>query len=212
MEDHMLRYDLLQASDVDQMVHLLSAAFSAAEPPAVAMGLSYDELASFVSLLAPRALDDGLTAVARDRSGKELVGVVLTDDFSTPSPIDLHLISKKFSPIFAMLDTLDAQYRHGRTIVRGEHLHLFMLAVDARFAGQGIAQRLVQTCLDKGREKGYCRAVTEATGLVSQRVFRKLGFEERYRVSYRDYSYGGEAVFASIVGHDGAALMERMLC
>src|ERR1035441_7520651 len=148
MEDHMLRYDLLQASDVDQMVHLLAAAFSAAEPPAVAMGLSYDELASFVSLLSPRALD--------------------------------------------------AQYRHGRTIVRGEHLHLFMLAVDARFAGQGIAQRLVQTCLDNGREKGYCRAVTEATGLVSQRVFRKLGFEERYRVSYRDYRYGGEAVFASI--------------
>jgi ribosomal protein S18 acetylase RimI-like enzyme len=137
----MLRDDLLQASDVDQMVHLLAAAFSAAEPPAVAMGLSYDELASFISLLAPRALDDGLTAVTRARSGNELVGVVLTDDFATPPPIELHRISKKFFPIFAMLDTLDAQYRLGRTIVRGEHLHLFMLAVDARFAGQGIAQK-----------------------------------------------------------------------
>jgi hypothetical protein len=77
--------------------------------------------------------------------------------------------------------------------------------------GRASRKRLVQTCLDNGREKGYRRAVTEATGRVSQRVFRKLGFEERCCVSYRDYSYGGEAVFASIVGHDGATLMVRML-
>jgi ribosomal protein S18 acetylase RimI-like enzyme len=211
MEDHGLSYGLLQTSEVDPMVRLLATAFSVAEPPAVAMGLSYDELAGFVGLLAPRAVDDGLTVVARDCAGGELVGVVLTDDFAAPSPIDLHLISKRFLPIFAMLDALDAQYRHGRTIVPGQHLHLFMLAVDARFAGQGIAQRLVETCLENGRKKGYRHAVTEATGVISQRVFRKLGFEERHRVSYRDYSYGGEAVFASIVGHDGAALMERML-
>lgn len=210
MEDCALSYDLLQASDVEPMIRLLASRFSVAEPPAVAMGLSYDDLATFVSLLAPRAVDDGLTVVARNPFG-ELVGVVLTDDFDAPSPVDLQLISKRFLPIFAMLDTLDAQYRRGRTIVQGEHLHLFMLTVDARFAGQGIAQRLVETCIDNGRKKGYRHALTEATGVISQRVFRKLGFEERYRVSYRDYSYRGEAVFASIVGHDGAALMERML-
>ncbi len=95
--------------------------------------------------------------------------------------------------------------------MQGEHLHLFMLAVDARFAGHGIAQTLVRTCIDNGRKKGYRHAVTEATGVISQRVFRKLGFEERCRVSYRDYCYQGEAVFASVAGHDGAALMERRL-
>jgi len=209
MEDRVLTYDLLQASDVEPMVHLLATTFSMAEPPAVAMRLSYDDLASLVSILAPRAVNDGLTVVAH--SGDELVGVVLTDDFGTPPPVDLRLASKRFLPIFAMLDTLDAEYRRSRTIVQGEHLHLFMLAVDARFTGRGIAQRLVETCIENGRKKGYRHAVTEATGVISQRVFGKLGFEERYRVSYRDYSYGGEAVFASIVAHDGAALMERML-
>jgi len=207
MEDGALSYDLLQASDVEPMVNLLATAFSVAEPPAVAMGLSREELAAFVSTLALRAVDDGLTIVARDQSGCKLIGVVLTDDFARPPVLDLRLISNRFLPIFAMLDALDAQYRHGKTIVRGEFLHLFMLAVDAGYTGQGIAQRLVEGCIENGRKKGYRYAVTEATGVISQRVFRKLGFEERYRVSYRDYRHEGEAVFASIVGHAGAALM-----
>jgi ribosomal protein S18 acetylase RimI-like enzyme len=209
-EHGFVEYGLLRASDAEEMVRLLATAFSAAEPPAVAMGLSYDELARFVSLLAPRAIADGLTAVARTRAG-EVAGVMLTDDFGAPAPIPLDRISSKFRPILALLDTLDAQYRDGKNIAPGEHLHLFMLAVDARHAGRGIAQGLVETCLANGRKKGYRHALTEATGAVSQRVFRKLGFEERYRVSYQDYRHDGEAVFASISGHPGAALMERTL-
>lgn len=211
MEDSALTYDLLRASEVESMVNLLATVFSAAEPPAVAMGLSHEELAAFVSTLALRAVDDGLTVVARDQSACKLVGVVLTDDFALPPVVDLRLISNRFLPIFAMLDALDAQYRHGKAIVRGECLHLFMLAVDAGYTGQGIAQRLVEGCIENGREKVYRYAVTEATGVISQRVFGKLGFEERYRVSYRNYMYEEEAVFSSIVDHAGAALMERIL-
>ncbi len=211
MQDPGLQYDVPQATDVDSMIDLLASAFSASEPPAVAMGLLYKDLAEFVSLLAPGAVEDGLTVVARDASAGRLAGVVLTDDFASPPTIDVRLISKKFLPIFAMLETLDTHYRQGRSIVPGEYLHVFMLAVDPAFAGRGIAQKLVQTCLLNGSKKGYRYAVTEATGVVSQRVFRKLGFEERDRVSYQDYMYGGEAVFASIVGHDGAALMEKTL-
>jgi ribosomal protein S18 acetylase RimI-like enzyme len=84
-----------------------------------------------------------------------------------------------------------------------------MLAVDPRFTGQGVAQRLVETSLQMAQSRGYRCAVTEATGLISQRVFRKLGFEERFRVSYAEYKYEGRAVFASIVAHGGTALMEK---
>jgi len=210
MQNRILKYDVLQAPDVDSMVRLLASAFSASEPPAVAMQLSYDDLAHFVRLLAAHAVENGLTVIARD-SDNELAGVVLTDDFGTPPPINRQLISKKFLPILAMLETLDKQYRHGRTIVPSKYLHLFMLAVHARFAGQGVAQKLVENCLLNGRKKGFSCAVTEATGVISQRVFRKVGFEERYRVSYRDYRYCGETVFAAIVGHDAALLMEKTL-
>lgn len=211
VERDAIRYGVLQTTDVESMIRVLAAAFSTAEPPAVAMGLSFTELAEFLQLLAPQAVADGLTVVARSCSRDAVVGVLLSDDFAAPTPFDPQRISKRFVPIFAMLESLDDQYRHERAIREGEYLHLFMLAVDAQFSGQGIAQRLVECCLENGLRKGYRWAVTEATGVVSQRVFRKLGFEERFRISYRDYRYGGEAAFASITDHGGAALMDKSL-
>ncbi len=211
MQDDLIHYAVLQAGDIAPMTRLLAARFSAAEPPAVAMGLSFAELAEFLQRLAPGAVADGLTVVARSAARDAVVGVLLCDDFAAPPQIDVQRISKRFLPIFAMLDSLDGQYRRGRTIQPGQYLHLFMLAVDAEFGGQGVAQGLVAACLANACRKGYRWAVVEATGVVSQRVCRKLGFEERFRVPYHDFRYGGEAVFASIVDHGGAALMDRIL-
>lgn len=136
---------------------------------------------------------------------------MLTDDFAVPPEIGPNEISHKFLPIFALLETLDERYRTGRSILQGQYLHLFMLGVDQEFTGRGIAQRLVSTCLSHGLRKGYTHAVTEATGVISQGVFRKLGFEERERASYQDFKHEGQAVFRSIRGHEATLLMDRQL-
>jgi GNAT superfamily N-acetyltransferase len=84
-----------------------------------------------------------------------------------------------------------------------------MLAVDAGRSGRGIAQELVRVCLENGRRKGYGRAVTEATGKISQQVFRKNAFAECFSVFYQQFLYEGAPVFASITEHERAILMER---
>jgi len=193
------------------MVHLIASAFSASEPPAVAMGLTVSDLTEFLKMLVPTALEDGVTVVARSSAGNRLVGAILTDDFARPAPLDPQRLSPGLLPIMAMLESLDDQYRAGRDLAAGEYLHLFMLAVDPQFGGQGIAQSMVEHCLENGACKGYRWAMTEATGVISQRVFRKLGFEERFRVRYRDFRYQAAAVFAGITEHDGVALMDRAL-
>jgi ribosomal protein S18 acetylase RimI-like enzyme len=206
-----LGYEVAKPFDAEEVVRLLAAVFSQSEPPAVAMDLSFRDLEQFLQSLAPRAIADGLTLVARSRYTRKLAGVLLTDDFASPPALDLRQISSKVLPIFSLLETLDAQFRKGTTISPGEYLHLFMLAVDGQFAGRGIGQELVKACLANGFRKGYRKALTEATGRVSQHVFRKQGFTDRFSVSYRDFLYEGKAVFASIQGHESAILMERSL-
>ena len=203
--------DVFGAPDTPAVVELLAREFSAADPPAVAMELTPAELEAFVGRLCPTAAIDGLTIVARAPHTGQIVGVVLTDDFGAPPAVDLSGVSGKILPILTMLDGLDEAYRKDRPIAAGQYLHLFMLGVDARFARRGIAQQLVAACLANGRAKGYTHAVTEATGVVSQHVFRKSGFLERQRASYRDYRQDGRAVFASIQGHEATILMERAL-
>ena len=203
--------DIFRAADTADVVELLAREFSAADPPAVAMGLTQTDMAAFVSRLCPAAATDGLTIVARAPDSHRIVGVLLTDDFGAPPALELSGVSDRILPILGMLDGLDEAYRKDRAIAPGQYLHLFMLGVDARFARRGIAQQLVAACLANGRARGYTHAVTEATGVVSQHVFRKSGFRECHRVTYRDYRHEGRAVFTSIEGHDATILMDRLV-
>jgi len=203
-------YRVATLADAEEIVRLLADVFSASDPPAVAMGITAADMEQFLRLIVPRVIPDGLTVAAREKSGK-LAGTFLSDDFATPPAIEAAPVSPKLLPILAMLDALDQQFRHGKSISRGRYLHLFMVGVDREFAGRGVAQGLLQLCLENGRQKGYWTALAEATGKVSQHIFRKNGFAERFRSSYRDFVYQDQKVFSSIQGHDATILMDRVL-
>ena len=89
--------------------------------------------------------------------------------------------------------------------------NIFTIETLTSFCGRGIAQKLVSVCLENGAAKGYRRAITMATNRTSQRVFQKLGFNELFSVSYKDYTFDGNRVFASIEPDDRTALLERVL-
>lgn len=206
-----LDYAVAKPSDSDDIVRLLAQVFSESDPPAVAMALSFEEMKQFLQLVVPHVIPDGLTVIARNKDTGELAGVMLSDDFASPPAADPGQISPKLLPILSMLDSLDEQFRRGKTISRGRYLHLFMLGVDSQFAGRGVGQEVVKACIENAVQMGYRTALTEATGRVSQHIFRKSGFVERFSVSYQDFIYENRKVFASIQGHDRAILMEKAL-
>jgi ribosomal protein S18 acetylase RimI-like enzyme len=206
-----VQYGVAKPPDAEEIIGLLARVFSESEPPSVAVGLSFRDMERYLRLVAPGIVSDGLTVLARCRDTGKLAGVFLTEDFASPPDLDLSQISPKILPILSLVDTLDKQFRKDTTISAGEYLHLFLLGVDGQFAGRGIGQGLVKACLDNGRQKGYRAAVTEASGKISQHLLRKQGFVDRFSVSYREFVYEGEVVFASIQEHGSAILMSRSL-
>lgn len=195
--------------DEDEIVSLLARVFAERDPPAVAVGLTAAEFEPLVRLFCPKAADDGLTIVARTDDTGEMVGALLTEDATSPPPPGVETLSLKFDPIFDILGELDAEYRSTHAPNPGDAIHLFLLGVDVRFTGRGIAQQLVTTCLENGTRYGYRRAITEATNKTSQHVFRKLGFVDRVRRSYADHQFGGRRWFTSITEHGGPILMDK---
>ncbi len=196
---------------MNELVALLADVFSSEDPPAVAAGITPPEFAALVELYRARAGTQGLTVVARCERTGALIGALLAEDSAAPFPDGVDRLSRKFDPIFDILSQLDAEYRGGRIVPAGRSLHLFLLGVSRGYARLGVAQRLVQECLANGARRGYRRAVTEATNVVSQHVFRKLGFADRVRRSYEHHRYGGRALFTSIVEHGGPVLLDRSL-
>ena len=204
-------YNVYTASDSDEMARLLGEVFAQRDPPAVAAGLTQSEFEAFVRLFCPKADAEGLTIVARSRETAEMIGALLAEDSASPAPQGMNHLSTKFNPIFDILGRLDAAYRSGRAVNAGESLHLFLLGVAERFAGHGVAHQLVAECVANGARKAYRVAVTEATNRTSQHIFRKQGFVERVRGSYRDHRFDGQDVFASIAEHGGPMLMVKPL-
>lgn len=206
-----VEYAVAAPSDSTEVVDLLANVFSESDPPTVAIGLSYGEMKQFLDEVVPALIPAGLTIIARCGETTRLAGVMLSDDFALLPDLDAGQISPKLQPILSMLETLDEQFRREQTIAPGQFLHLFMLGVDRQFAGRGLAQGLVKACLESALQKGYRTALTEATGQVSQHIFRKSGFTDRFRASYQDFRYQNQPVFASIREHQAAILMEKVL-
>ncbi len=206
-----VEYGLLEAGEVDGMARLLGDTFSRDDPPSVALELSSADIRSLVSAFGDRALSEQLTVVARDASTGQLVGALLSDDFGTPLPPGLGLAAPRLVPIGALLRSLDEQYRARHAVEPGTHLHLFMLGVSHGSSGRGIARKLIETCVAHGKRRGYSTAVTEATGRISQHLFRKLGFEELFGASYQGFLFDGQPVFSSIAEPEGTLLMVRRI-
>ena len=176
-----VNYRLFTLDDADEVCRLLGHAFADGDPPAVAVGLSATEFEAFVRLYCEKAAAEGLTIVARSALTGEMIGALLAEDSAGEPPAGLDRVSAKFHPIFDLLGQLDAEYRRGRATPSGHSVHLLLLGVAEGFAGKGVAQQLVATCLANGLRKGYRLAVTEATNTRSQHVFRKQGFADRVR-------------------------------
>ena len=193
------------------MIGLLAGTFARRDPPAVVLGITRDDFDAYLSIICANAGDDGLSIVARDLDSGVMAGALLAEDAARPAQIDLATLSPRFEPIYDLFGELEAEIDDVEPIDPGTTLHLFMLGVDERFAGRGIAQRLVETCLANGGVLGYRFAVTEATNRTSQHIFSKLGFVTRAEAGYAEYRRDGVATFAPISEHGGIKSMTRSI-
>ncbi len=208
---HDINYGLIEPAEVEDTADLLANVFSGFDPLAVTLGLSSDEMRELIVPYCQRAPGEALTVIAQHQPSGKLIGAMLTDDFASPPPVNPKHLSHNFEPIAHLLEELDDKYRRTEKVMRGGILHLFMLGVATDFGGEGIASRLVQHTIENGKRKGYKKAVAEATGLVSQHIFRNHGFVERSRIAYKEFMYRGRPVFNSIAKHEAVILMECVL-
>jgi ribosomal protein S18 acetylase RimI-like enzyme len=210
-ETQSVRYELFDINTLDEMAVVVAKAFTRFEPMAVAQDFSFEEFVDFVKLFGPKAAQEELTVLARDQETGQVIGALITDDLASTPPEAFEHLGEKFGPILALLDALDAQYKQGRSLRVGEYLHLFMIAVMHQHTSKKVAQNLIRVCLENGLRKGYKTAVTEATGVISQHILRKCGFVDRLEIPYKTFTYQGSWVFASIEGHTGPILMDKVL-
>ncbi len=203
-------YRVMEETDLRCAVKLLAEAFSSRDPPERVMGITPDEFEVMAAHDTKALLSDRLSLVARVSTTAQMVGVLVANDACSKVPDGLN-ISDKFKPIAALVRTLTVGYMARNHLGPGRTLYLYMIAVDSRFSGRGIGTSLIETSLTHAQLQGYTESFVAATNRRSQHLFKGCGFVEKGQVSYRDFRFEGEAVFAGIKGDPGVILMEQPL-
>ncbi|CAM2005848.1 GNAT family N-acetyltransferase [Acanthopleuribacter pedis] len=210
---HDIVFEVVDQRNMHDAAALVARVFARDEPLVRFLGISEEEMFAFTSQYYPKIAAEGLSLIARDVATRAVIGARICEDSAIPAPDGLITeLSPKFDPLFACLEQLGSDYFTEYQPKPGECAHMFMVAVADDYTNMGIAPRMNRLFFEMARERGYRRLVTEPTGNISQHILRdKMGFEVLVKLAYRDFSFNGEKVFASIEGHDYAMLMEKRI-
>jgi ribosomal protein S18 acetylase RimI-like enzyme len=203
-----IRYTLLGEEDADEAAHLVARVFTdGSEPITRALSVTPEDFRQFVQAFCPKFTREALSVIARDIATGEAVGVQLNDDMGTELP-DIPGGFGSLAPAMALLTELDHRHFGDQALEPNRYAHLFFIAVLSGYRRRGICKGLLDLSLEIARDRGYRRAIAEATGIFSQHVLRKAGFEARVEVPYSTFEYDGTRPFQGIEHHPSLMLME----
>ncbi|BAY93257.1 MULTISPECIES: GNAT family N-acetyltransferase [unclassified Tolypothrix] len=204
-------FQVMQPNDIEETVICISQIFSSFEPMAKALKISFNELYPFALSVCQKAVDEKISIVAKDRKTGKVVGFIISEDFITVYPESLEGIDHKFEYIFSLLSELGENYRRTHAFTAGQVLHISMLGVQEKYTKRHIATTLIRENLKLAKHHKFEIAVTEATGVASQHIFRKLRFTEEFAIEYKSYKFKDKQIFHCIAHPDNCLLMSSTI-
>ena len=211
-EENQITYELLQEKDLEQTINCLVDVFTSAEPIFTALKITPSEYYPVAKTICQKAVEDGLSLVAKDSATSQVAGVIISEDLSTQLSEEMYKnLPQKFEIIIQLLKELHEQYEVQKKVVTGRVFHLFLLAAKKQYRNRKIGKNLLEKNLKIASQKGFSAVIAEATGKISQHICRKYGFEDRCSIDYQTYEYKGIKVFEEIKEHQSCILMEKIL-
>lgn len=180
-------------------------------------GLPVEEFEPVACYLIGAAMENGIAIFAVDEQRDRVVGVSLAEDYAHCDPIrDMQELDPLFHPLLNLFGMMDERFKAEETVNEGQWLyHSFLNVEPEGIQGAGIAAgisaQLCEATFATARSRGFQHCVGHTTNLFSQRLYRKMEFEPRVEIAYRDYVFNGERVYAGVKWHHSAVLGVKSL-
>ncbi len=202
----------IEEDDLEQTIACIIDAFPVREPMTKALHITPEEFYFFAKIYCKKALKDGLSIIAKDRDTGKVIGFMISEDLISEPPEGIEMISKKFHPIMTLLNRLEEEYRRNHLIEKGKVLHLFMGGVSQHYEGKNITTTLIEENLKLAKMKNFSYAIGEETSnIVLHITLDKLGFNEKYSIDYKSFTYNDKRVFKNIEDSKSCMLVEKQI-
>ena len=180
-------------------LHRLLDSFASKEPMGQKLGLTTSVWEGFIEAFANRETSKNHSVLAIDEDQDKVVGACLNEVFGEEPPKLSNEVEKAFSPVLAILDQLDKAHFQQSSYSPSQYLHIFMIAADPLYSGQGIASGLIDASHNLAITKGLKRSIAETTGPTSTHVFcEKSGYHSENKILYDSFIWKGHTPFAGI--------------
>ncbi|XP_002741915.1 uncharacterized protein LOC100371544 [Saccoglossus kowalevskii] len=205
-----IRYEIMTSEHVDEASHVLSEAFLRGHLLSIAVNQPYEvELPSNISL-CKYCVQEGVSMVAIDNRIGEVVGVITGllchgNDIELEKP-DHPMITDDILPYImpAMkpyIWALEKNFYEYPGFNKDRDCMILVsckIGVREDYGGIGIGTRLAELRADLCREKSIKFILASSTGIISQRLYSKLGYECIGEIPYNEFKIDGKKPFASI--------------
>ncbi|XP_055545999.1 arylalkylamine N-acetyltransferase 1-like isoform X2 [Wyeomyia smithii] len=116
----------------------------------------------------------------------------------------------KFRLIMALMDYVDDHFNIFDLYQDVDRmLDIKIMSVDNRYRGLGIAGKLTDRTMQCVKERNIKLVHVLCSSHFSARVMEKIGFQEVYKLPYRDYLVNGEQVFDPEEPHTAARILVK---
>eukprot|EP01156_Anaeramoeba_ignava_P015298 Anaeramoba_ignava/a612594_27.p1 GENE.a612594_27~~a612594_27.p1 ORF type:complete len:241 (-),score=83.74 a612594_27:32-754(-) len=198
LETKNLLIDTLKEEDIEEAVECVSTSFAERELMSIVLGISKKEWDPLTIQIVELGVKCGLSVVAREKQTNKFVGCFISQDAVDDSKIDFSKLCSKWEPVWEIIHDLYKKTKLSEK--KEENLHLWTIAINEEFRGRRAARPISYANMMLGAQNGFKNVFAEATGIESQKVFRKLGFEEKSHINYSNYKYKGKYPYKSMSG------------
>ena len=198
--------NLIEQAHRPKALAMIAEAFAKDDPLAHSQAMRESDFHDFIDGLYDNFVADRLSFVAIDSDTDRIAAIVLAEVYrSTPG-------DEGSDAITALFAIAREAYFADYSPLEGELMHISFVASNPDYRRQRLAHQLCEHCLAEARDRGYSKAMVEASGIRSRTLLEQhLGFQAQVSTSYADFEWRGELPFSSIADHGGMTIMDRVL-
>lgn len=193
--------ETLSASHVKSAVQLFVKSFCDSEPITNHLGIQYDDYEPFAKEVVLKAVNDGLSKVAVDKTN-HVIACCIAEDMSDPFIPKLSHYPK-LKPVFDVLEKLSEPFLSGKKFLPGKVAHVWIAIVDSKHRGQSLSTAIDMATAEILARKGYDFVYAEFTNPISERIVNQYSlYQLCNKVSYDEFTNArGNKPFQGVPGN-----------
>ncbi|KAL7647226.1 UNVERIFIED_CONTAM: hypothetical protein RMT77_002484 [Armadillidium vulgare] len=196
-QDSDFRIEKVKEEYFEEILTLIIESFIAREPLIGGLHLGKEEVSTYISDLAKEWIKYEPSVCAVYIPENKIVAVNLTkiltrEEQKTFNAEEVSYYTPGVQTLIKILINIENSFTVFEQDETAEKvLEVALLAADLEFSGNKLSYRMIQESERIAVEMGCRIATTQASNIVSQHIFRKIGYENRFWIDYKDVEVDG---------------------